>query len=105
MSLAALGRLLARASGALPVRAALLAASALTALALAAPHPVLPQRVFDGIAVLDITQSMNTLDALLDGQPASRLAFANARLRRALPRWTGLVAGMAVWDAVAAVVR
>jgi len=86
MSLAALSRLLARASGALPVRAALLAASALTALALAAPHPVLPQRVFDGIAVLDITQSMNTLDALLDGQPASRLAFAKARLRRALAR-------------------
>jgi mxaL protein len=45
---------------------------------------VLPQRVFDGIVVLDITQSMNTLDALLDGQPASRLAFAKARLRRAL---------------------
>jgi mxaL protein len=86
MSLAALSRLLARASGALPVRAALLAAGALTALALVAPRPVLPQRVFDGIAVLDITQSMNTLDALLDGQPASRLALAKARLRRALAR-------------------
>jgi mxaL protein len=40
--------------------------------------------VFDGIVVLDITQSMNTLDVLLDGQPASRLALAKARLHRAL---------------------
>jgi mxaL protein len=67
-------------------RAALLGAAALTALALLAPRPVLPRRVFDGIVVLDITQSMNTLDALLDGRPASRLAFAKARLRSALAR-------------------
>jgi mxaL protein len=76
--------LLDRAGGKWPVRGALLAASVLLALALAAPRPVLPRRVFDGIVVLDITQSMNTLDALLDGQPASRLAFAKARLHRAL---------------------
>ncbi|HUD24659.1 MAG TPA: vWA domain-containing protein [Burkholderiaceae bacterium] len=69
---------------ALPVRAALLAVVALIAAALAAPRPVLPRRVFDGIVVLDITQSMNTLDALLDGRPASRLAFAKAWLHRAL---------------------
>jgi mxaL protein len=68
------------------VRTALLAAVALTALALAAPRPVLPRRVFDGIVVLDITQSMNTLDALIDGRPASRLAAAKSRLHRALAR-------------------
>ena len=65
-------------------RAALLAAAVLTALAVFGPRPVLPRRMFDGIVVLDITQSMNTLDATLDGQPLSRLAFAKARLRSAL---------------------
>ena len=65
-------------------RLALLAAAALTAVALLAPHPVLPRRVFDGVVVLDITQSMNTLDTLVDGQPTSRLALAKARLHRAL---------------------
>ncbi len=77
----ALRLLLDRAAGA---RAAWLAVVALTALALLAPRPVLPRRVFDGIVVLDITQSMNTLDTLLDGRPASRLAFAKAHLHRAL---------------------
>jgi mxaL protein len=67
-------------------RAALAAAVALIALALAGPRPVLPRRVFDGIVVLDITQSMSTVDQLLDGQPVSRLAFAKARLHRALAR-------------------
>jgi mxaL protein len=67
-------------------RVALLAAAALTAVALLAPRPVLPRGVFEGVIVLDITQSMNTLDTLIDGQPASRLAFAKARLRRALAR-------------------
>jgi mxaL protein len=65
-------------------RVALLAAAILTAVALLAPHPVLPRRVFDGVVVLDITQSMNTLDTLVDGRPASRLALAKARLHRAL---------------------
>jgi mxaL protein len=69
-----------------PARAALLAAVALTLVAMLGPRPVLPRRVFDGIVVLDITQSMNTLDTLLDGRPASRLAFAKARLQRALAR-------------------
>jgi mxaL protein len=69
-----------------PARLALLAALALTAVALLAPRPLLPRRVFDGIVVLDITQSMNTLDTLLDGQPASRLLFAKARLQSALAR-------------------
>jgi mxaL protein len=66
--------------------AGLAAAVVLIAVALAAPRPVLPRRVFDGVVVLDITQSMNTVDALVDGQPASRLAFAKARLHRALAR-------------------
>ncbi len=65
-------------------RAAWLMALLATALALAAPRLVLQRRVFDGIVVLDITQSMNTLDTTLEGGPASRLAFAKARLRRAL---------------------
>jgi mxaL protein len=73
-----------RAAAAGLTRVALLAAAVLTAAALLAPHPVLPRRVFDGIVVLDITQSMNTLDTLVDGQPASRLALAKARLHRAL---------------------
>src|SRR6267154_1960702 len=46
----------------------------------------LPRRVFDGIVVLDITQSMNTLDTVIAGQPASRMAFAKARLHQALAR-------------------
>jgi mxaL protein len=81
--IALLRSLLDRAAGALP---AVLAAGALTALALAQPRPVLQRRVFDGIVVLDITQSMNTLDVLLDGRPASRLAFAKVQLHRALAR-------------------
>jgi len=68
------------------VRTALAAAVALIALALTAPRPVLPRRVFDGIVVLDITQSMSTIDALVDGQPASRLAAVKAQLHRALAR-------------------
>jgi len=67
-----------------PVRVALLLAPALIATALLAPRVLLARRAFDGIVILDITQSMNTLDTLIDGQPASRLAFAKARLHRAL---------------------
>jgi mxaL protein len=63
---------------------ALWPAAALIALALFAPPVDLPRRVFDGVVVIDITQSMNTPDAVIDGRPASRLAFAKARLRRAL---------------------
>jgi mxaL protein len=84
--LGALARRSAQREGGLGVRgrAALLAAAVLTAVALLGPRPVLSRRVFDGVVVLDITQSMNTLDTLIDGQPTSRLAFAKARLRRAL---------------------
>jgi mxaL protein len=65
-------------------RAALWLAVALIALALLAPRLTLPRRVFDGVIVLDITQSMNTPDMLLDGRPAGRLEFAKARLHQAL---------------------
>ncbi|HWH81795.1 MAG TPA: MxaL protein, partial [Burkholderiaceae bacterium] len=39
---------------------------------------------FEHVVVLDITQSMNVEDETIDGQPASRLAFAKLLLRRAL---------------------
>jgi len=65
-------------------RIALWAAAALVALAWLAPAVTLPRRVFEGVVVLDITQSMNTLDGVLDGRPVSRLAFAKDRLRHAL---------------------
>jgi mxaL protein len=67
-----------------PVRVALLLAPALIAAALLAPGVPLARRVFDGIVILDITQSMNTLDTVIDGRPTSRLAFVKARLHRAL---------------------
>ena len=41
---------------------------------------------FDHVVVLDITQSMNVKDELLNGQPASRLGFAQQMLRDALLR-------------------
>jgi mxaL protein len=40
--------------------------------------------VFDVLAVVDITQSMNVLDYRLNGVPASRLAFAKHALREGL---------------------
>ena len=39
---------------------------------------------FDHVIVLDITQSMDVQDELLDGKPASRLAYAKHALRHAL---------------------
>jgi mxaL protein len=61
-------------------------AVACAALALAAwgPRPALPVARFDGVIVLDITQSMNAEDSSFDGRPASRLATAKAALQRAL---------------------
>ncbi|HEX7155655.1 MAG TPA: MxaL protein [Burkholderiaceae bacterium] len=64
--------------------AALAAAAVALAAALAAPSANVDRRVFDGVVVFDITQSMNTLDYTLGGRPASRLAFAKARARAAL---------------------
>jgi mxaL protein len=61
-----------------------------TALALAAtvasPSTKLQRNVFDLLVVVDITQSMNTLDYELDGAPASRLAAIKYALHRALPQ-------------------
>jgi mxaL protein len=61
---------------------------ALAALALAAtfldPGVRIERRLFEHVVVLDITQSMNVTDELLDGKPASRLAFAKHALRESL---------------------
>lgn len=55
--------------------------------------------VFNVLAVLDITQSMNVLDYQLNGKPASRLAFAKHALRAALPRLPcGSKLGLAVFS-------
>lgn len=59
------------------------------ALALAAaflePRVEMPRRLFEHVVVLDITQSMNVTDTLIDGRPAARLALAKRSLRDALP--------------------
>jgi mxaL protein len=60
------------------------------ALALAAgflkPSLPLQRELFDHVVVLDVTQSMNVQDQLLEGKPASRLAYAKHALRHALLR-------------------
>jgi mxaL protein len=48
------------------------------------PQPPLPVSRFDGVIVLDITQSMNAEDYSGGGQPLSRLAAAKLALRRAM---------------------
>jgi mxaL protein len=48
------------------------------------PEWPLQRRVHEHVVVLDITQSMNVLDQLVDGQPASRLAHAKHALQQAL---------------------
>lgn len=40
--------------------------------------------LFDHVIVIDVTQSMNVQDELVDGRPASRLAFAKQALGQAL---------------------
>src|SRR5262245_32157792 len=61
-------------------------AVACAALLLAAwgPQPRLPVSRFDGVIVLDITQSMNAEDYSAGGQPLSRLAAAKLALLRAV---------------------
>jgi mxaL protein len=58
------------------------------ALALAATfaNPTLPMKraLFDHVVLLDVTQSMNVRDMLVDGRPASRLDFAKHALRQSL---------------------
>lgn len=63
---------------------ALLAATLLLLLALALPAVTLQLPRSETIVVFDITQSMDVEDMQLDGQPASRLAFAREAARRAL---------------------
>jgi mxaL protein len=63
----------------------LIAAVALAA-TVASPSAKLQQNVFDLLVVVDITQSMNTLDYELDGRPASRLVATKYALRQALPQ-------------------
>ena len=56
------------------------------ALALVFAHPSLPlqRALFNHVVVLDITQSMNVRDVVLDGKPVSRLDFAKHALRQSL---------------------
>jgi len=54
--------------------------------ALLNPHARLQHDIFDYLVVVDITQSMNTLDYHERNKPVSRLAFAKQALREALLR-------------------
>jgi len=67
-------------------RDALLLAAAALALAATFLNPglTLGRPLFDEVVVLDITQSMNVTDRVLDGKPVSRLAFAKHALRQSL---------------------
>ena len=61
---------------------------AAAALALAAcffnPGIEVEQALFEHVIVIDVTQSMNVQDELVDGRPASRLVFAKRALARSL---------------------
>jgi mxaL protein len=48
------------------------------------PHLLLPQARYRLLFVLDVSQSMNTMDVELRGEPASRIAFAREVLHQAL---------------------
>ncbi|HEX7043494.1 MAG TPA: vWA domain-containing protein [Burkholderiales bacterium] len=65
---------------------ALALAAAAFAFALLAPTVPLERPVYRYLFVLDITQSMNTLDYGTEGRPLSRLAHAKAAIREALRR-------------------
>jgi mxaL protein len=67
-------------------RTALAAACVALLLAAWGPRPELPIARFDGVIVLDITQSMSAEDYALDGRPASRLATAKRALHRAFEK-------------------
>jgi mxaL protein len=62
----------------------LAAALVAVAVALAMPRVALRRDVYDVLAVVDITSSMNTRDVVLDGKPESRLEAAKAALRATL---------------------
>lgn len=63
---------------------ALLAAVALTCLALVVPRVALTRNVYDLVAFIDITTSMNTRDMTVAGKPTSRLDASKATLERLL---------------------
>ncbi len=58
------------------------------ALALAAtflnPGLRIERQLFEHVVVIDVTQSMNVTDQVLDGKPVSRLAYAHHALRQSL---------------------
>jgi mxaL protein len=62
----------------------LLGAAALTCLALVLPRVTLTRDVYDLVAFVDITASMNTRDMTVAGKPASRLDASKAALERLL---------------------
>ncbi|HEY8554576.1 MAG TPA: vWA domain-containing protein [Burkholderiales bacterium] len=77
---------------------ALALAAAAFAFALFAPAVPLERPVYRYLFVLDITQSMNTLDYGTGGRPLSRLAHAKAAIREALRRLPcGSRAGLGVF--------
>lgn len=66
---------------------ALLAGAALLLLAcLLRPSWPVQRSLFDHVVMIDVTQSMNVADMLLDGQPTSRIAYARQALRATLLR-------------------
>lgn len=67
-------------------RSAKFAAAALVLLlaTLFDPHITLPRRSYDFVIVLDITQSMNTEDYVLDDKPVSRLRYVKHVLHQVL---------------------
>lgn len=48
------------------------------------PRVTLQRQLFEHVVVLDITQSMNVTDTLIDGRPAARLDFAKHALHESL---------------------
>lgn len=69
----------------LDARSCLIGAALALAVSLLNPQVMLKRTLFEHVVVLDVTQSMNVTDTLIDGRPASRLAFAKHALRDALP--------------------
>jgi len=63
---------------------ALFAALLLTCLAMVLPRVTLTRNVYDLVAVVDVTGSMNTRDMTVAGQPESRLDASKAALERLL---------------------
>jgi mxaL protein len=64
--------------------AGLMAAALFTLLACLPINREVPREVFQWIAIVDITRSMNVADYQLEGRPASRLDFVKAALRHAI---------------------